>query len=178
MLLMKWAPYNHAILIRTTIVIITDGKWISKKEQIFPEIHCCFHKKKKKRNYVKNGCKLLLPFLQGVETSPTLPERKKKSLSKDKPITSWRVLCHQLLLVSCLASSLILKLEAAWSSETLSFLQTTSYKSSVKGWDPTLTPAKACFCQFFTPFYFPPEIKSGSLEISILFQYSTFHLWK
>jgi hypothetical protein len=67
-------------------------------------------------------------------------------------------------------------MEAAWSSETLGFLQTTSYKASVKGSAPTFTPAKACFCQFFTPFYFAPEIKSGSLEISIIFQYSTFLL--
>jgi hypothetical protein len=31
---------------RGTTDITTDGKWISKKEQIFPEINCCFHKKR------------------------------------------------------------------------------------------------------------------------------------
>jgi hypothetical protein len=42
---MEWAPYNHEILTGTTLVITTDGKWVSKKEQVFPEIHCYFHKK-------------------------------------------------------------------------------------------------------------------------------------
>jgi hypothetical protein len=32
MRLMIWAPYNHAILTRATLIITTDGKWISNKD--------------------------------------------------------------------------------------------------------------------------------------------------